>query len=64
MEKKKEMQGCCEDCEFFVFDDEMGQYVCDMNLDEDEMANYLSTGSKRCVYYRYYDEYKTVQKQI
>lgn len=64
MEKKKEMQGSCEDCEFFVFDEEMGQYVCDMNLDEDEMAEYLSRGSKRCVYYRYYDEYKTVQKQI
>ena len=64
MDKKKQVEANCESCEFYQYDDEMGQYVCDMNLDEDEMANYLGTGSKRCVYYRFYDEYKTVQKQI
>ena len=53
----------CESCEFYVYDDEMDMYVCDINLDEDEMCSYLTSGSKRCAYYRFYDEYKTVQKQ-
>ena len=63
MAEKKEVQGSCETCEFYVYDDEMDMYVCDINLDEDEMCNYLTSGSKRCAYYRFYDEYKTVQKQ-
>lgn len=63
METKKEMQASCETCEFYQYDEELDSYVCDMNLDEDEMADYLRKGSVRCVYYRFYDEYKTVQKQ-
>ncbi|MBE6638128.1 MAG: hypothetical protein E7616_01540 [Ruminococcaceae bacterium] len=63
MEIKKETQANCETCEFYRYDEELDLYVCDMNLDEDEMADYLVKGSARCVYYRFYDEYKTVQKQ-
>ena len=63
MAEKKEVQGSCESSEFYVYDDEMDMYVCDINLDEDEMCSYLTSGSKRCAYYRFYDEYKTVQKQ-
>lgn len=58
------MQANCETCEFYQYDEELDAYVCDMNLDEDEMADYLGKGSVRCIYYRFYDEYKTVQKQI
>jgi len=35
-----------------------------MNLDEDEMVRFLSGENRACPYYRYYDEYKSVQKQI
>ena len=54
----------CESCEFYQYDEELDAYVCDMNLDEDELAEYYRNDSKKCAYYRYYDEYKTVQKQI
>ena len=53
----------CENCANYVYDDESDCYFCEVNLDEDEMCSYLTSGSKRCAYYRFYDEYKTVQKQ-
>ena len=54
----------CEDCEFYDYDEEMDAYVCQVNLDEDEMVSFLSGRTGRCPYYRYYDEYKSVHKQI
>lgn len=54
----------CESCEFYDYDEEYGENVCIMKLDEDEMVNFLSGNTNYCPYYRYYDEYKSVQKQI
>lgn len=54
----------CESCEFYDFDDEWGEYICSMSLDEDEMIDFLGGNTKGCPYYRYYDEYKSVHKQI
>ena len=54
----------CESCEFYDYDEYYGEYTCRMNLDEDEMVNYLSRNTAHCHYYRYYDEYKSVHKQI
>ena len=54
----------CESCEFYEYDDYTDSYFCKMNLDEDEMVSFLSNSAKGCHYYRYYDEYKSVQKQI
>ncbi len=56
--------GNCETCEFYDYDEEMDAYVCDMRLDEDEMLRFLSGNTGGCPYYRYYDEYKSVHKQI
>ena len=61
---KKAIQSNCESCEFYDYDEESDTYVCQMNLDEDEMINFLSSNTKNCHYYRYYDEYKSVHKQI
>ena len=58
------VQGTCESCEFYDYDEELDAYVCDVNLDEDEMGRFLSKNTKGCPYYRYYDEYKSVHKQI
>lgn len=57
------MDGSCETCEFFSLDDETGDPVCSAYLDEDEYAAFLQSGDGKCRYYRFYDEYKTVQKQ-
>ena len=54
----------CESCEFYDFDEEWGEYVCSMSLDEDEMIDFLGGNTRSCPNYRYYDEYKSVHKQI
>lgn len=54
----------CESCEFYDYDEEYGENVCSVKLDEDEMYDFLRGNTKSCPYYRYYDEYKSVHKQI
>ena len=61
---KKIPESNCESCEFYDYDEDMDSFVCNMSLDEDEMADFISGQSSGCPYYRYYDEYKSVQKQI
>ena len=66
MEKKKinkKNKSNCETCEFYIYDEEFGEYVCNVSLDIDDMADFLSEQTHNCNYYRYYDEYKSVQKQ-
>lgn len=60
----KNLSGRCEDCEFYDYDEYVDAYVCNMSLDEDEMASFLQAHTNNCPYYRKYDEYKSVHKQI
>lgn len=53
----------CENCEFFVYDEEKDESMCLACLDEDELSRLESSGGRVCRYYRPYDEYKTVRKQ-
>ena len=57
-------QGSCESCEFYEYDELTDSYYCKMSLDEDEMAGFLSHSTSGCHYYKYYDEYKSVHRQI
>ena len=57
-------ENSCEDCEFYDYDESDDSYGCRMSLDEDEYGEMLSAGNGRCRYYRPYDEYRTVRKQI
>ena len=61
---KKVKETNCESCEFYDYDEYLDAYVCEMKLDEDEMAQFLSRRTNSCPYYRFYDEYKSVHKQI
>ena len=54
----------CESCVFFDYDEDIEANVCTVNLDQDEMAGFLSGRTRQCPYYRFYDEYKSVHKQI
>ena len=54
----------CESCEFYVYDEDLDSYVCNLSLDEDEMVSFISGLTKSCPYYKFYDEYKSVQRQI
>ena len=54
----------CETCEFYQYDEYTDSYSCTLSLDEDEMQDFLGMNTRSCHYYRYYDEYKSVHKQI
>ena len=62
--KTEKAGGSCEFCAHYEYDDEMDCYVCEMNLDEDEMAAFLSNQRFVCPYYQTDDEYKIVRKQM
>ena len=53
----------CESCAFYNLDEEYDDYVCDMDLDEDEMARFLASDADSCPYWRPGDEYLTARKQ-
>lgn len=60
----KSKGGSCESCEFYQYDEYTDSYTCTLSLDEDEMSDFLSGMTRECRYYRFYDEYKSVQRQI
>lgn len=53
----------CEDCVHYDYNDETGAFECNEDLDEDELVRFLKGDSSRCSRFKYYDEYKFVQKQ-
>ena len=54
---------CCDTCTFYIYDDDYECYICDVNLDEDELYRFMQGGSFECPYFTPYDEYKVVRKQ-
>ena len=64
MAKETKKVANCESCEFYDYDEYYEEYSCMMRLDEDEMGRFLAGTTASCPYYRYYDEYKRVHKQI
>jgi hypothetical protein len=53
----------CESCVFCNYDEEFDELVCDMDLDEDDMARFLSGRTEDCPFWRPGDEYRTARKQ-
>ena len=64
MKKKKGPQGSCEQCNNYVYDEDYECCTCEMDLDEDEMARFLSNTYLDCPYYQPGDEYLVVRKQM
>ena len=62
IKKKKDKPTPCESCAHFDVIDEDGTLGCTIDFDEDEMYS-LRTGKSGCPYYKFYNEYKSVQKQ-
>lgn len=53
----------CEYCEYYDYDEYTDSYYCTVSLDEDEKERFLKGFTKECPYYKFYDEYKSVQHQ-
>ena len=56
--------GSCDACVNYVYDEDYEYYYCLVNLDEDEMARLFSHYQYECLYFRLYDEYRIVRKQM
>ena len=54
----------CETCTFYTYDDEYGYYVCEADLDDDEMSAFLRGSDFSCGFYQADDEYAVVRKQM
>ena len=48
----------CEACAYYSYDEDYECYICEMDLDEDEMLKFLSSTFDACPYYRSGDEYR------
>ena len=59
----KEKISSCEQVYDILKKYKISQECYVISLDEDEMADFIYGQTKHCPYYRYYDEYKSVQKQ-
>ena len=54
----------CDSCNNYSYDEDYECYVCDVNLDEDEMARFLSCAKFECPYYQSDNEYEVVRPQL
>ena len=54
----------CDDCQFYIYDEEYEEYYCRMDLDEDEYGRIAYDSNYTCPYYRFGNEYEVVWKQI
>ena len=64
MKKTKTKATNCECCGNYVYDDDYGYYVCEMDLDEDEMRLFMQGEFKSCPYFQYGGEYRIVRHQM
>ena len=51
-------------CSYYVYDEESECYVCDMDLDEDDLVKFLKGTNDACAYFSMNDEYAVVRKQM
>jgi len=58
------MSSICENCGNYCYDEEFEYYVCEANLDEDDMVRFLQGNHTTCPYYVNGDEYRIVRKQM
>ncbi|MBQ6380158.1 MAG: hypothetical protein IJJ41_00965 [Clostridia bacterium] len=60
---KKKTAASCLSCENFEYDESLGEEVCTVELDEDELYRLSDRESRGCPLYRFRDEYRIVRKQ-
>lgn len=54
----------CDTCSNYIYDEDYDCYECDVSMDEDEMARFLSQTRLECPYYRSDNEYEVVRHQM
>ena len=54
----------CENCLYYEFDEEMQDYFCTSDMDEDDYARLMQGSQKHCPLWRNGDEYAVVRHQM
>ena len=62
--KEKQVAGTCEYCAYLIYDEEYEEYVCDVNMDEDDYGRMMTGQTRGCPYFKDGDEYKVVRHQM
>ncbi len=63
-ETKKKQVSSCDICAYYSYDDDYECYTCEIDLDEDEMYQFMSDSRYNCPYFKMGDEYLIVRKQM
>ena len=64
LKRNKFVVSNCDECMYYDYMDDSDEKSCQMHLDEDDREKYLRGQTATCPYYRYYNEYKSVQRLI
>ena len=56
--------GTGDTCAYYMYDEGFDEYVCDMDMDEDDYVRLVESKFKGCPYYKDGDEYKVVKHQM
>ena len=54
----------CSSCALYCYDEEYGDYLCDADMDEDDLYRSYSDSHTQCPYYQNGDEYAVVRRQM
>ncbi len=54
----------CDTCTYFAWDEDSEEYVCEVDMDEDEVYRLQMNHYKECPFYRNGDEYQVVRHQL
>lgn len=54
----------CDYCLNYQYDEDLDYHVCEVDLDEDEMARLVSDSVRECPYFQMNDEYRIVRKHM
>lgn len=64
MSDRKNTKSSCDTCAYYAYDEDYECYMCDINMDEDELVRFMSDSHYECPYYRNGDEYAVVRSQM
>ncbi len=53
----------CEQCDYFEFDEEYGEEVCQIELDMDDAERRAAFSRWECPYFRPRDDYRLARRQ-
>ncbi len=54
----------CDDCVYYSYDEDYEEYICTMDMDEDDYSALIRGGFENCPFFRDGDDYSVVRHQM